>query len=107
LARKAVPPVSFPSRSCCAWVPDLSGQVAPIYGGWMKVAHKIGRYFTAFILSLAYYLVILPFALVMNSGKTALPSDEKGFPLLGGRPEPVQPRAVFQAVLTETGRRSS
>jgi len=71
---------------------------ASIYGAWMKTGHLIGRLFTAFILSLAYYLVITPFALVMRIiGKTALPvrHDKRISSYWVARSEPVQPKERF------------
>jgi len=71
---------------------------APIYGVWMKAGHRIGRFFTTFILSLAYYLVITPFALIMRIfGKTGLPLryDKRVSSYWVARSEPVQPRERF------------
>lgn len=52
-------------------------QLSPLYCGWLKVAGLIGKATTAFVLTVAYYLVITPFALVMR--------------LFGRRPLPVRP----------------
>ena len=49
----------------------------PVYTGWLKIAHSLGKIFTAFILALAYYLVITPAALMKR--------------VFGGRPLPVSP----------------
>lgn len=49
----------------------------PIYYGWLKVAHLIGRVITTIILTLAYYLVITPSAWIKR--------------VFGGRPLPVKP----------------
>ena len=49
----------------------------PVYRGWLKVAHFIGRTITLGILTLAYYLVITPFALAKR--------------FFGGRPLPLKP----------------
>lgn len=76
----------------------VPARFAPIYVGWMKAAHLLGRYFTAFILSLTYYLVITPFGLVMRIfGKTALPvRQDKGVSSYWvARSEPVQPKERF------------
>ena len=51
--------------------------LTPLYRGWMRVAHVIGTAMTAVILTLAYYLVITPFALLKR--------------LFGGRPLPFKP----------------
>ncbi|MCP4668743.1 MAG: hypothetical protein GY849_20580 [Deltaproteobacteria bacterium] len=49
----------------------------PVHGGWVKIAHVIGRMVTILILTLAYYLVITPAALIK--------------PFFGGRPLPIKP----------------
>ena len=49
----------------------------PIYKGWIKVANFIGKMVTIIILTLAYYLVITPSALVKR--------------IFGGRPLPLRP----------------
>lgn len=49
----------------------------PIYKGWVKVANFIGKIITTIILTLAYYLVITPSALVKR--------------VFGGRPLPIRP----------------
>ena len=49
----------------------------PIYKGWVKIANFIGKIITTIILTLAYYLVITPSALVKR--------------VFGGRPLPVRP----------------
>jgi len=49
----------------------------PVYKGWVKVANFIGKMITAIILTLAYYLVITPSALVKR--------------VFSGRPLPIRP----------------
>lgn len=49
----------------------------PVYAGWMKIAQFIGRVFTILVLTLAYYCVIFPTALIKR--------------LFGGAPFPVKP----------------
>ena len=49
----------------------------PIYKGWLKIANFIGKIITTMILTLAYYLVITPSALVKR--------------VFGGRPLPTRP----------------
>jgi len=49
----------------------------PLYIGWLKIAQFIGRIVTTLILTLSYYLVITPSALIKR--------------ILGGRPLPVKP----------------
>ena len=55
----------------------IPNTLRPVYVGWMKIAHFLGRVFTALILVLAYYFVITPSALIKR--------------LLGGAPLPVKP----------------
>ncbi len=50
---------------------------APLYRAWMAVAHRIGTGITAVVLTVAYYLVITPAALVKH--------------IFGGRPLPWAP----------------
>jgi hypothetical protein len=96
---KAVPAGFFSLLTLlCAGFLIVPARFAPIYGVWMKAAHRIGRFFTAFILSLAYYLVITPFALVMRIfGKTGLPVryDKRVSSYWVARSEPVQPKERF------------
>ena len=49
----------------------------PVYDTWLKIAHFIGRVITTLILTLAYYLVITPAALIKR--------------VFGGRPLPLKP----------------
>ena len=49
----------------------------PVYSTWLKTAHFIGRMVTTLILTLAYYLIITPAALIKR--------------ILGGRPLPLKP----------------
>ena len=49
----------------------------PVYLGWLRLAHFIGRVITNLILILIYYLVISPSALIKS--------------LFGGKPLPVKP----------------
>jgi len=55
----------------------IPNTLKPVYVGWLKAAQFIGRVFTALILSLAYYFVITPSALIKR--------------LFGGAPLPVKP----------------
>ena len=57
--------VLFPSRT------------RPLYVGWMKFAHFVGRVITVLMLTLAYFLVITPATWLKR--------------LFGGRPLPVKP----------------
>lgn len=49
----------------------------PVYLGWLKITHLIGRGVTIIILTMAYYLVITPSAFLKR--------------LFGGRPLPLNP----------------
>ena len=49
----------------------------PVYDTWLRIAHFLGKIFTMLILTLAYYMVITPSALIKR--------------LFGGRPLPVKP----------------
>lgn len=49
----------------------------PVYVGWMKIAHSLGKIATILILTIAYYLVITPSAFIKR--------------LLGGYPLPIKP----------------
>jgi hypothetical protein len=49
----------------------------PIYETWLTITHFIGRVITTLILTLVYYLVITPAALIKR--------------VLGGRPLPLKP----------------
>jgi hypothetical protein len=55
----------------------LPGHLAPVYRGWITIAHVISQVFTVILLTLAYYLVITPAALLKR--------------LIGGRPLPLKP----------------
>jgi hypothetical protein len=96
---KAVPAGFFSLLSLlCMGFLILPARFAPIYGVWMKAAHRIGRYSTAFMLSLIYYLVITPFAIFLRIfGKTVLPvQQDKGVSSYWvARSEPAQPKERF------------
>jgi hypothetical protein len=55
----------------------IPSRLKPIYLIWLKLAHLIGRIFSTVILTIAYYLVITPSALIKR--------------LFGGAPLPVKP----------------
>ncbi len=52
-------------------------QLRPVFAAWLKIAHFLGRVVTTLILTLAYYLVITPAALIKR--------------LFGGIPLPIKP----------------
>jgi uncharacterized membrane protein len=55
----------------------LPSPMRPLYTGWMRLSHALGRLTTLVILSVAYYVVIMPTALLKR--------------LFGGRPLPISP----------------
>ena len=70
----------------------------PLYYGWLKIAHFIGRIITTIILTLAYYFVITPFGLIKRlfSG-TPIPTspDKNIISYWVTRDEPVQSKERF------------
>lgn len=96
---KAIPASFFSILTLlCAGFLIVPAKLATVYGAWMKAAHLIGRLFTAFVLSLTYYLVITPFALIMRIfGRITIPvRPDKGVSSYWvPRPEPVQPKERF------------
>jgi len=52
-------------------------KLKPVYAVWQKIGHLMGKLITVLILTLAYYLVITPSALIKR--------------IIGGRPLPVKP----------------
>jgi len=70
----------------------------PIYNIWLKIAHFLGRIVTVLILTLAYYFVITPFALVkrMISGRPLPTKPDEGISSYWvTRSEPAQPKDRF------------
>ena len=55
----------------------LPDRLKPIYDKWMQIAHFINKAITAIMLTMIYYLVITPFALMKK--------------LFGGAPIPLKP----------------
>ena len=53
------------------------GPLRPVHTAWLKLAHVLGRIVTTLTLTLAYYLVITPAALLKR--------------VFGGRPLPLKP----------------
>ena len=76
----------------------LPRPLKPIYKGWVKVANFIGKMITTIILTLAYYFVITPSALVKRVfGGRPLPlcPDENMDSYWVPRDEPSQPKERF------------
>jgi hypothetical protein len=70
----------------------------PIYGTWLRIAHLLGRVVTSVILTIAYYVVITPAALLKRLfGGAPLPmkTDNKGSSYWVTRNEPAQPKERF------------
>ena len=73
-------------------------RLRPIYAAWLKIAHILGRIVTTLILTLAYYLVIVPTALIKRLfGGTPLPvkPDKKASSYWVDRTEAAQPKERF------------
>ena len=70
----------------------------PLYSVWLKISQALGRVVTALILTLAYYLVITPSALIKRLfGGRPLPvkPDIQASSYWVARPEPAQPKERF------------
>ena len=70
----------------------------PVYKTWLKITHFIGRVITTIMLTLLYYLVITPAALIKRIfGGRPLPlkPDKNVFSYWVLREEPAQPRERF------------
>jgi hypothetical protein len=73
-------------------------KMRPIHAFWLRIAHFLGRVVTTIILTLAYYLVITPAALIKRFfGGLPLPiKPDKDCPSYWvTRQEPAQPRERF------------
>lgn len=76
----------------------LPGSMAPIYRGWLKVAHFIGTVLTIVMLTFSFYLVITPAAWLKRIfGGSPLPMklDPEASTYWVSRREPVQPKERF------------
>ena len=76
----------------------MPGPTAPLYRGWMKIAHRIGIFMTALVLTIAYYVVITPAGLMKRIfGGRPLPfrPDSSLTTYWVKRSEPAQPKARF------------
>ncbi len=72
--------------------------LAPVYRGWLKIAHFIGKTITTLTLVLAYYLVITPSALIkriFGGAPLALKPDKDADTYWVTRDEPAQPKERF------------
>lgn len=76
----------------------LPGPMTPVYRGWVQVGQWIGQGVTVVLLTLAYYLVMTPYGLVMRLfGKCPLPLDPEPDrdSYWVTRKEPAQPKERF------------
>ena len=76
----------------------IPGPMAPVYRGWLRISHIIGRITTGIILILAYYLAVTPVALakrVFGGVPIPLKPDPQADSYWVERPEPVQPNERF------------
>lgn len=76
----------------------IPNTLRPVYIGWLKTAHFLGRVVTTLILALAYYLVITPSALIKRIfGGTPLPvrPDKKSSSYWVTRAESAQPKERY------------
>ena len=73
-------------------------RLRPVYSGWLKISHFIGKIITVVILILAYYLVITPSGIIKTliGGKPiSLKFDRKTPSYWVDRTEPAQSKARF------------
>ena len=76
----------------------LPKQLQPLYLGWLKVAHAIGKIINMLLMSIAYYFVITPAALLKRifGGKPLpLKPDKNKLTYWVERTEPSQPKERF------------
>ncbi|MFO7783691.1 MAG: hypothetical protein ACQET7_15080 [Thermodesulfobacteriota bacterium] len=76
----------------------IPGPMRPVHAGWLKAAHAIGRAVTTAVLTLAYYLVITPSALLKRifGGKPiSCRIDRDASSYWVAREEPVQTKERF------------
>lgn len=76
----------------------MPSPLRPVYAAWLKTAHSIGRIVTTVILTLLYYLVITPSALLKRAfGGPPLPTkpDKHASSYWVDRVEPAQPKERF------------
>jgi len=75
----------------------LPVKLRPIYEAWLKVAHLIGKALTTLVLTLAYYLVITPSAVIKRLFGVPLPvkPDKEASSYWVDRTEPAQPKERF------------
>ncbi len=72
--------------------------LSPLYSGWLKIAHFVGRIITTLVLALAYYLVLTPTALIkrlFTGAPLPLKPDGEVATYWVTRTEPTQPKERF------------
>ena len=97
--KKAVPACLFGFLATLGFAFILiPAKLRPLYTGWLKVSHFLGRVVTTLILALAYYLVVTPSAIVKRLfGGAPLPvkPDKNASSYWVDRDEPAQPKERF------------
>ena len=76
----------------------LPNRLKPVYHGWLKTAHVIGRTITVLALVLTYYVIITPAALlkrVFGGRPISLKPDRNTSSYWVPRSEPAQPKDRF------------
>ena len=76
----------------------IPSRLRPLYVTWLNIAHFLGRIVTTLVLTIAYYLVITPSALIKRLfGGRPLPvkPDKKASSYWVARAEPAQPKERF------------
>ena len=98
-AKKPLPAYFFGFLSMLGFSFILApSRLRPIYGTWLKIAHFLGRVVTTVILTLAYYVVITPAALIkrlLGGAPLPLQPDDKSSSYWVTRNEPAQPKERF------------
>lgn len=73
-------------------------RLQPVYAGWLKIAHFIGSRVNILILTILFYLVITPAALlkrIFGGQPLSLKPDPEAETYWVSRPEPAQPIERF------------
>jgi hypothetical protein len=76
----------------------IPARLKPVHTAWLKIAHFVGKIITTLILTLVYYLVITPSAIIKRLfGGPPLPvrPDKEASSYWVARAEPAQPKERF------------
>jgi hypothetical protein len=76
----------------------LPNLMRPVYDGWLKITHFIGKTITAIMMSLAYFLIITPTALIkriLGRRPIKIKPDKNAPTYWVTRTEPAQPKERF------------